>query len=169
RSDDGDPADPEAAQALRDGRAGQAADEAGASRCHQPVAGRARVARGAVALNAGDQRKEIAMSTMHSLLAASILALAGCNSVASGNADAPGTGRAANGNTIADGSTFDMRPGQSVTLADGSALRYERLVNESRCMPDVQCVWAGDAEVAFTWKPVNGPAEAFKIGRASCR
>src|SRR5690606_11116654 len=94
---------------------------------------------------------------------ASSLALAGCNSVASGNADAPGTGRAANGNTIADGSTFDMRPCQSVTLADGSALGCERLVNESRCMPDVQCVWAGDAEVAFTWKPVNGPAEAFSL------
>src|SRR5690606_15232469 len=107
--------------------------------------------------------KETAMSTMHSLLAATILAMAGCNSVASGNNDAPGTGRAASGGTVADGSTFDMRPGQSVTLADGSALRYERLVNESRCMPDVQCVWAGDAEVAFTWKPVDGPAEAFSL------
>ena len=103
------------------------------------------------------------MSTMHSLLAATILAMAGCNSVASGSANAPGTGGAAHGDTIADGSTFEMRPGQSVTLADGSALRYERLVNESRCMPDVQCVWAGDAEVAFTWKPVNGPAEAFSL------
>src|SRR5690606_40197110 len=83
--------------------------------------------------------------------------------VCSSDLDAPGTGRATSGDTIADGSTFDMRPGQSVTLADGSALRYERLVNESRCMPDVQCVWAGDAEVAFTWKPVNGPAEAFSL------
>jgi len=103
------------------------------------------------------------MSMMHTLLAATLLAMAGCNSVASGNADAPGTGRAASGDSIADGSSFDMRPGQSVTLADGSALRYERLVNESRCMPDVQCVWAGDAEVAFTWTPVDGPAEAFSL------
>lgn len=108
------------------------------------------------------------MSAMHTLLAATILALAGCNSVASGSVasggvDPPASGRATPGDTIADGSTFEMRPGQSVTLADGSALRYERLVNESRCMPDVQCVWAGDAEVAFTWKPVNGPAQAFSL------
>src|SRR5690606_12852426 len=102
--------------------------------------------------------KEIAMSTMHALLAAALLAMAGCNSVASGSRDAPATGRAASVATIADGSTFHMRPGQSVRLADGSTLRYERLANDSRCMPDVQCVWAGDAEVAFTWKPANGPA-----------
>jgi len=103
------------------------------------------------------------MSTMHALLAAALLAMAGCNSVASGSRDAPATGRAASVATIADGSTFHMRPGQSVRLADGSTLRYERLANDSRCMPDVQCVWAGDAEVAFTWKPANGPAEAFTL------
>src|SRR3546814_4873763 len=64
---------------------------------------------------------------------------------------------------VADGSTFPMRPGQSATLGDHSVLRYERLVNDSRCMPDVQCIWAGDAELAFEWRAGTGPAERFSL------
>ena len=92
------------------------------------------------------------MRAMHSFLAVPVLALAGCSSVASNGNDA-----------IADGSTFSMQPGQSVTLADDGVLRYERLVNDSRCMPDVQCVWAGDAELAFAWRSRSGATEQFSL------
>jgi hypothetical protein len=30
-------------------------------------------------------------------------------------------------------------------------------------MPDVQCVWAGDAEVAFTWRSGGGGRDAFSL------
>ncbi|MDQ2701826.1 MAG: hypothetical protein M3Y70_03215 [Pseudomonadota bacterium] len=95
------------------------------------------------------------MNAVHSFLAVAVLALAGCNSVASGNDNRH--------DVVADGSTFAMRPGQSVTLADHGVLRYERLVNDSRCMPDVQCIWAGDAELAFEWRAGSGPAEHFSL------
>ncbi len=93
----------------------------------------------------------------HSLIAAAALSLAACSSVAS-------SGDASGGNSvIADGSTFPMQPGQAVTLADRSTLRYERVVNDSRCPPDVQCVWAGDAEVSFTWRSSGGGRDAFSL------
>lgn len=48
--------------------------------------------------------------------------------------------------------------GEAATLQDGSQLRYLRLVNDSRCPPGVQCIWAGDAEIALRWQPVRGQA-----------
>lgn len=86
------------------------------------------------------------------------LTLAACSSVASSNG---GDGDPQPG--IGDGQTFTMTPGQEVTLADASTVRYERLVNDSRCAPDVQCVWAGDAEVAFTWRSSGGGRDAFSL------
>jgi len=55
-----------------------------------------------------------------------------------------------------DGGTIALVPGQVATLANGGRLRYLRLVNDSRCAPDVQCVWAGDAVIELHWVPVNG-------------
>ena len=96
------------------------------------------------------------MPALHTVLAAAALSLAACSSVAS-------SGDAAGGAAIADGSTFQLQPTQVVTLADQSTLRYERVVNDSRCQPDVQCVWAGDAEVAFTWRSAGGGRDAFSL------
>lgn len=82
------------------------------------------------------------------------LSLAACASTTSGDdATTP----------VSDGSSFRLSPGQGVTLADNSRLRYLRLVNDSRCAPDVQCVWAGDAIVAFEWTPAGGDAERFEL------
>ena len=80
------------------------------------------------------------------------LSLTACASVAGGN-----------GSAIADGADFRMRPGQTVNLADNSRLRYVRVVTDSRCPPDVQCVWAGDAIVAFEWSPAGGRAQGFEL------
>ena len=54
-----------------------------------------------------------------------------------------------------DGTTVALMPGQSASLADG-LLRYVRLANDSRCKPDVQCVWAGDAVIELHWMPATG-------------
>lgn len=91
----------------------------------------------------------------HPLLFAGLLplSLAACATPASGADEA----------RIADGATFTLQAGQQVRLADDSQLRYQRLVTDSRCPPDVQCVWAGDAIVAFEWSPANGAAQAFEL------
>ena len=80
------------------------------------------------------------------------LSLTACASVAGGSKPA-----------IADGADFRMHAGQTVTLADNSRLRYVRVANDSRCPPDVQCVWAGDAIVAFEWSPAGGRAQGFEL------
>ena len=56
-------------------------------------------------------------------------------------------------NTVADGASVILAPGQSVTLADNSRIDYVKLDNDSRCPPDVQCVWAGDAVIVMRWTP----------------
>ena len=53
--------------------------------------------------------------------------------------------------SIDDGQEFSMEIGERVMLADRANLRYIGVANDSRCMPDVQCIWAGDAEVQFEW------------------
>ena len=57
--------------------------------------------------------------------------------------------------------------GQSTQLGDGSQLTYTSLVNDSRCPPDVQCVWEGDAEIALRWKPVNNSARDLRLHTSS--
>ncbi|NUS39645.1 MAG: hypothetical protein HOQ02_11570 [Lysobacter sp.] len=87
------------------------------------------------------------MPTPRHLLSAAVLALAACSSV-DGAARAAGPGR-----------PFDLKPGASATLAGGGTLRYLALVDDSRCRPDVQCIWAGDAEIALEWS-AGGTAPA---------
>jgi hypothetical protein len=53
-------------------------------------------------------------------------------------------------------------PGQSAALQDG-LLRYVRLANDSRCKPDVQCVWAGDAVIELHWTPNAGTARDLTL------
>lgn len=59
--------------------------------------------------------------------------------------------------------TLHLRVGESASLADGSRLTYQQLVNDSRCAPDVQCVWAGDAEILVQWQPASGPAQTASL------
>jgi hypothetical protein len=65
--------------------------------------------------------------------------------------------------TSTDSQEYTLHPGEQITLADHGSLRYVRVANDSRCAPDVQCVWAGDAEVAFAWTPAHGTAQAFSL------
>ena len=57
--------------------------------------------------------------------------------------------------TVADGASVQLAPGQFATLADNSRIDYVKLDNDSRCRPDVQCVWAGDAIIVMRWTPAN--------------
>jgi hypothetical protein len=44
------------------------------------------------------------------------------------------------------GEPFSLTPGQSATV-DGVQITFVAVTQDSRCPPDVQCVWEGDAEV----------------------
>ena len=87
-----------------------------------------------------------------SLAATAFAALAACTTVA-----APGS------RMVADGQSFAMQPGEQVMLADHGTLKYVRLVADSRCRPDVQCIRAGDAEIAMQWQPAGGAARDFSL------
>ena len=65
--------------------------------------------------------------------------------------------------SVADGGTFTLAVGERVKLADDSTLRYVKLVNDSRCPPNVQCVWAGDAIIALEWTPASGAAQQVEL------
>lgn len=92
----------------------------------------------------------------HSAVFAGLLPLlfAACSTAPAGASDI---------RTIADGETFTLASGENVALSGHGTLRYMRLVKDSRCRPDVQCVWAGDAEVAFEWTVAGGQPEAFSL------
>lgn len=65
--------------------------------------------------------------------------------------------------TIADGQSFALRPGASAALAGGGRLEYTGITADSRCKPGHQCIWEGDAEVAFRYTADGGDAESFSL------
>lgn len=92
---------------------------------------------------------------MRSLLLAFAVAFAGCQSP--GGNGAP----ASSGAAVNIPGDHALRVGQSLTLPDRSTLAYIRLVADSRCRPDVQCIRAGDADIELRWNPAAGtPATA---------
>ena len=51
--------------------------------------------------------------------------------------------------TVALGQDFPVDVGESVTVAgEGLTVTYVELATDSRCPPDVQCIWAGNATIA---------------------
>ncbi|MEO5628967.1 MAG: hypothetical protein ABIQ62_04250 [Thermomonas sp.] len=62
-----------------------------------------------------------------------------------------------------DGATVALLPGETARLTNGGSLRYLQLVNDSRCPPDVQCVWAGDAVIALQWMPATGATRGLEL------
>jgi hypothetical protein len=87
---------------------------------------------------------------------AAVLALQACAGVA-------GAGLAGAGVTqpVKQGS-FQLLPRQSIDLAPGIALAYDS-VSDSRCPPDVQCMWAGQLSYQFALKTPDS-AEVFSLG-----
>ena len=89
------------------------------------------------------------MTRIASLFA--IALLAGCAALPNGAAP------------LLDGGQVALGLGQSTLLADNSLLTYTRLVNDSRCDPNVQCVWEGSAEIALRWQPRSGSARELRL------
>ena len=81
---------------------------------------------------------------MRLLLLAAVIALTSCQSA--GNAST-------SSGAVSVPGDYALRVGQSLMLADGSLLTYVRVVADSRCRPDVQCIRAGDADIELRWKP----------------
>lgn len=65
--------------------------------------------------------------------------------------------------SVSAGQAFTMRPGDDVVLPDRSALHYQSVTTDSRCPPDVRCIWAGDAEVAFKRRADGAAPEMFSL------
>ncbi|MEP6633963.1 MAG: hypothetical protein ABJA62_07105 [Luteimonas sp.] len=65
--------------------------------------------------------------------------------------------------SVSAGQAFTMQPGEDVVLSDHSSLHYASVKADSRCPPDVRCIWAGDAEVIFTRAADGGASETFSL------
>lgn len=73
--------------------------------------------------------------------------LAGC-AATPGSDDAT----ASEGAAVSNEGRFQLGLGESKRLADRSTLSYTGLIDDSRCPPNVQCVWEGNAEIALQWR-----------------
>lgn len=99
------------------------------------------------------------MTRLSALLALILLLPVGC--AAPGNPSEP-TPNHPSPPTV-DDSRVTLGLGESTQLSDGSRLSYSSLINDSRCAPNVQCVWAGDAEIALRWKSAHGSAQDIRL------
>lgn len=59
--------------------------------------------------------------------------------------------------------TLKLDLGARASLPDGSQLAYLELVNDSRCPPDVRCVWAGNAEIRLRWTSTRNDSRDFTL------
>ena len=55
---------------------------------------------------------------------------------------------------------FTLRPGERAALPQQASLRYVGVENDSRCPPQVQCVWAGDADVKLVFEQAGAVTDA---------
>lgn len=102
---------------------------------------------------------------MKPLLAASMLscviALTACAHAGATDASASKSPTAKAGETIA------LQPGGSVALTDGSQLRFVAVTSDSRCKPNVQCIWAGEAVLDFQWIAADGAKTALTFNSSN--
>lgn len=99
------------------------------------------------------------MTRLPALLAMILLLPTAC--AATGNAVKKSDGTTSQ--PAVDDSRVTLGLGQRTRLSDGSQLSYTHLINDSRCAPDVQCVWAGNAEIALRWTPARGSAQDIRL------
>lgn len=98
------------------------------------------------------------MTRLPALLAMILLLPVGCAAV--GNTAEPPR---SDTSQPVDESRFTLGLGESTQLSDGSQLSYTSLVNDSRCPPNVQCIWAGDAEIVLRWNPAHGTTQDLHL------
>lgn len=96
-------------------------------------------------------RSRHGLPTLMTLLACS---LASCMAMQPGTGSQPG---------IEDGDVFSLRAGDSVHLSNAGRLTYVALLDDSRCPSGVQCIWAGEAQIAFNWQPVGSAQQRITL------
>lgn len=57
--------------------------------------------------------------------------------------------------------------GDSLALPDGARLRFAAVSADSRCPPKLQCVWAGDAVLAFEFTAADGARTSLSFNTVS--
>lgn len=68
------------------------------------------------------------------------------------------------------GQRFEIAPGAAVSVKDAElVVRFERVVNDSRCPGDATCITAGEAVLAFTLSRPGDRADPLSISTASPR
>ncbi|MGO1068468.1 hypothetical protein [Lysobacter sp. CA199] len=90
-----------------------------------------------------------------------VFALAACAHAAPG--DASPASASADSETVQAGGSVTLQPGGSVKLHDGSSLRFVAVASDSRCKPNVQCIWAGEAALEFQWTRADGAQTPFSL------
>jgi hypothetical protein len=74
------------------------------------------------------------------------------------------------GPTVEPVREFVLAPGESAVVSRaGLTVRFDRVVNDSRCPADAICVTAGEAEVALTVRRGSRPAEALSLRTVESR
>jgi hypothetical protein len=83
------------------------------------------------------------------LFAFAVVVVGAGSSVASGQA-APARPSAPSTVSTAPGGDVTLRLGQEAAIQGKDlAVRYVRVVNDSRCRPNMTCIWQGEASLAF--------------------
>ena len=59
--------------------------------------------------------------------------------------------------TVALGTPFDLKVGQTAVVPGGLSIRFDEVASDSRCPIDAICVWAGEARIAMTLSAGSGP------------
>lgn len=76
----------------------------------------------------------------------------------------PGRSLVASGDGESGALMLELAPGTAQAVGKAGKLRHVRLLNDSRCPPDVHCVWAGDAAVLLEWTPASAAnAQRFTL------
>ena len=70
---------------------------------------------------------------------------------------------ASTGRAMSPGQPMVLRPGDAASLPDFAVLRYVGVSADSRCRPDVQCIRAGDAEVALEYTARGAASRSITI------
>jgi hypothetical protein len=62
----------------------------------------------------------------------------------------PATQPPVSGKPFTLGQPFSLRVGETAALAgEGLTVKFAAVLGDSRCPPDVQCIWAGNARIAI--------------------
>jgi hypothetical protein len=59
--------------------------------------------------------------------------------------------------------TVSVNVGEKVTFADGLTLKLQK-INDSRCKPDVQCIWQGELSAVFVATFPDASSSEITIG-----